>query len=264
MRWLIAVAFALTLGLTNAVAQTSAVCGHYESAWAKVSGGSNAAAMSHVIDTIPDLCSDLKARAEQRRDDVEARSSQPAKVTKVAPVSPAAKLRAARADPDLKTGYEIMSWLCANIGPAGFDITKAYTSFPDDKLVLKDETRTPDKSQEHITVVHAATGPLYTVEYHNQVQTSDNSAYGYSIFITSVDAVTNPIFPNADAGNKWLATFGDPVAGVVGPEVGFGPRNTVMNQSPLSLAVWSGSFPIDVSWFSPAGLRYTNLMCKGA
>jgi hypothetical protein len=264
MRWLIAFGFALTLGITNACAQTSVVCGHYESDWAKVSGGSNAAAMNHVIDTIPDLCSDLKTRAQQRRDEVEARLSRPAKVVKAAPVSAAARLRAARTDPDLKTGFDIMGWLCANISPAGFDITKAYATFPDDKLVLKDETRTPDTSQEHISVVRAATGPLYTVEYRYQVQASDNSAYGYSIFINSMDTVTNPIFPSADAGNKWLTTLGDPIAGVIAPEVGFGPRNTVMNQSPLSVAVWTSGFPIDVSWFSPAGLRYTSLMCKSA
>jgi hypothetical protein len=264
MRWLIPIGFAFALSAVDAQAQTSVVCGHYENDWAKVRTGTNIAAMNRVIATIPDLCSDLKARAEEHRDAVETRPVLPAKAAPIAKPSAVARLRAARNDPDLKTGYEIFAWLCANISPDGFDLDKAYLKFPEDKLDIKAETRTPDKEQEHILVVREAAGPLYKVEYRYQISASDNHSYGFSIFITSIDTVTNAIFPSREAADKWMATYGEVKASITGPNVGFGPVNAMLNQSPLNLSVWDGGFPIYVGWFSPAGLKYVGEMCKKA
>jgi hypothetical protein len=246
------IGFCFLAGNAHADSTTDAICAPYQASWAKADSGRDLVAMDRVIATIPSLCSDLKDRAQLRRDVVAAKA--------VSKHAAAAKHDNPRSDAQLKPAFQAIDWLCSNLASGGFDLEKAYTSFPIDKLVLQSEESKPDAEGKYQSVVRAAVGPLYKIEYRFQISLKDQSKFGYTIYIMPAD-IMSPIFSDAAAQKKFLSAFGTETEGPLGPRVGLGPKNEMLNLYPLNISIWSTGL-IDVDYFSPSGLNQVGAMCK--
>jgi TPR repeat protein len=76
MRWLIAIGLMFTFAgaSAHAASPTDVLCAPYDTAWAKVSGGTDVKAITAVVNSIPAGCP-LKAKAKQRLAAVESRAA---------------------------------------------------------------------------------------------------------------------------------------------------------------------------------------------